>query len=932
MTTRIGGNMLRGSSSFPDPRHHASRFLSSFHLIIPVLILLLILSSCSYRQASGGRTPPSGGWWYTVPDSDEDGIPDSTDNCPQVANKDQEDLNGDGWGDVCADTDGDQIVDSEDRWPLDEENDIDEDGFGADSFGNCDFICAGCEKLAEICRQVDNCPYKENNDQADADKDGRGDVCDFGIGAEKPDCHPRDPCPPPIDDSPAETDTDGDNIPDSEDLCVDLHISNDPNPPVTDPVTGSINHLNTDGDGYGDACDPDDDNDSICDGAAASTDPGTPSGGCSSGPDNCVLIANNSQDDLDCDGQGDVCDTDRDGDGYSDADEISTHGTSPTKADTDDDGITDGDEAPECPPNLTAGPDPTPLGAPKTIIAFEVKDVSGTVITDKWIPAHYPGGDQTTQSWEQRSQVTIIARLQDPSDPSATFTNDVTFEIDYSSNHEGVAINDEEVFTTEPADDFSFNDTVSGHPTDTLQTVPGAGFTGREIDLYAFDFGGSVIVKVTTTYNGANVEGQIALPLDSDNDGLPDAWENAHAGFNPFNEHTFDPNTLDDLADIDTSLDNNYPTDGLTNFHEYRGIIFDPPNASAFHKRLNPWRKDLFVRGDNFQNSIDKPYLAQTNPPLNDPDVLPFSVDYATVYNKPGIPSAFGEAGIDVHDVTGMSSFSQTTEPPNIDILVVTNKTDKNSNGMIVTLLGQENGYINHNPAPLKPRDWRWDLKGASYIGDALDYAVLRISTPPLRATETYYLCLMHYFFNRPYLNEDISNTVFTTDPGWPASSCYSSVYLDRLEPLDRVEDYYIENGTNPPDSKGQKIDEDRCVDNNVLDGDRIIPDWKGRKWGNLEFEAGLHYSVFDAEGDGRVENPAVDDSASLDPNQLDAGEYTLEQVQLHTVLHEMGHAVGMSDQHTADPSCLMYNGFYDWDRAGHFSPAARSQILIHNQ
>ena len=52
ITTRIGGNMLGGSSSFPDLRHYTSRFLSSFHIIIPVLILLLILSACSYRQAA----------------------------------------------------------------------------------------------------------------------------------------------------------------------------------------------------------------------------------------------------------------------------------------------------------------------------------------------------------------------------------------------------------------------------------------------------------------------------------------------------------------------------------------------------------------------------------------------------------------------------------------------------------------------------------------------------------------------------------------------------------------------------------------------------------------------------------------------------------------------------------------------------------------
>ena len=61
------------------------------------------------------------------------------------------------------------------------------------------------------------------------------------------------------------------------------------------------------------------------------------------------FVHNTIQGDLDCDGQGDACDDDRDGDGYSDADEIIDYGTSPTKADSDGDGISDGPLVPECP-------------------------------------------------------------------------------------------------------------------------------------------------------------------------------------------------------------------------------------------------------------------------------------------------------------------------------------------------------------------------------------------------------------------------------------------------------------------------------------------------------------------------------------------------------------------------------------------------------
>ncbi len=218
-------------------------------------------------------------------DTDEDGVVDVDDNCPEDANADQADGDEDGVGDVCDNC-------PDDANPLQGDNDADGVGNICDNCINTvnpdqadengDGIGDACEGEADndgdgVHDTTDNCPFDANPDQEDSDSDGWGDVCD--------NC--------PDDANSAQSDGDNDNVGDICDNCPDdanADQADDDDDTVGNacdncPNKANVNQVDTDGDTVGDLC------------------------------DNCVNNANADQADSDGDGIGNVCDDDGGGGG-----------------------------------------------------------------------------------------------------------------------------------------------------------------------------------------------------------------------------------------------------------------------------------------------------------------------------------------------------------------------------------------------------------------------------------------------------------------------------------------------------------------------------------------------------------------------------------------------------------------------------------------
>lgn len=371
---------------------------------------------------------------------------------------------------------------------------------------------------------------------------------------------------------------------------------------------------------------------------------------------------------------------DSDGDGVSNADEV-TVGTDPNKADTDGDGINDGDER-------TAGSNPLNICDPKTTFDSCDSDGDGVSNADEVTAGTNPNNADTDGDGLSDGREASIGTDANKADTDGDGLEDIIEVDDFNSDPlkvdtDGDGVNDDVELSnlTDPNVKDTDGDGLSDSQELTLGTKPRLADSDKdglsdseELNIYKTD-----PLKFDTDGDGLldafelNEAKTSPLKIDSDNDGLSDL-EEVNSNTNPLladsdNDGVNDGQELSDLTNpLDADTDDDGLNDGAEKVATTNPLVKDTDedglddNLESTHN-TDPLNKDsdgdTLLDGDEVNIHLSNPTLADS-----DSDEMP---DAYEILHGLEINVNDASSDLDNDGVSNLTELKNNTLPNNSD-------------------------------------------------------------------------------------------------------------------------------------------------------------------------------------------------------------------------------------------------------------------------
>jgi len=477
--------------------------------------------------------------------------------------------------------------------------------------------------------------------------------------------------------------------------------------------------------------------------------------------------------------------------------------------------------------------------------------------------------------------------------------------------------------------------------------VPGGGVYSTT--LWSADFGGKVTIEVrgvVTLPDGSQrtITETITLPIDTDRDDLPDAYErDTTLNADATGANVLDPVNGDRNGNGVSDRDDRFVRDGLTNFEKYRGILLRGPAAGRTltvtkddFVRLGAGQRQFFVRPRGF---ADDP-LVMANPGTCgidstnlDPNAWTAAAD-ATLATNPCPPfqvgGAFAEIGVRVHNVgpafaaDGSTVFPTRSFMRPFDALHPLDSATLDMATIVYDAVLCNGGESCDHIGQTGIRNWRPGTLGFSVIGGPAAYGrTIVVFKKPVDA----------YFLDRPYRRGgegDIAR--FTSGTGKPMLMPIT-ITGDYRPPINGVRDTTSDNGIVDGGEVSVVVTTGLGQPVLGLDGQPLLRPW-GDYLDRNSFAADM--TALDVNNDGCVELPPATDPTLLTPcdphADVASGQQATKRMVIRSlVTHELGHSVGITP-HSGDFTDAMFMYTINWTRYDHFSPESAAKVNIHNK